>query len=214
MHAPLPHMWLGIDPHDSPMPNANYLVIGKRCTATMLGVAVVMGLCNVVVMPDYPFFDRFPNFVSVETERAPGVNPLSSPPFWRECIERMVCLGPEGMRRLGEQEREGLNYYVKMELMRVDEHGEPSQGAIDDISRLEGTSPPGPYFAPFGELHPLFNVKPSLRPFQSRLCVGYWDDVNHSPQRPDLGLRPDGHLRRAAFGALLLKINPPVVEVV
>ena len=206
MTTPLPHFWLGIDPHDSPNSNANSLVVGHRLTYRSLGVAAVMGLDKVIVEPNYPFFTRYPEFVSVETERAPATNPLSQPGFWRERLARMVALGPEGMDKAGKDVHRDLKYYLKAEILRT-AGGAPDPCAVERIKQLEGLAPPGPYFTPFERLPAVLAQR--LGQFTGRVCVGNWDDLNNSPKILSLGLRADGRPRRLVFGSLLLEVAPP-----
>jgi hypothetical protein len=211
MDAPLPPFWLGIDPHDSPNPNANSLLVDERFTARMIAVAGIMGLDKVVSLPEYPFLSMNPEFVGVETERAPATNPLSQAHFWRECLSTIVELGPEGMDQLGLEIYRDLKYFFKTELVRVDDDGDPDLVAIERIKRLECTPSPGTYFAPFEPSHPIFSIYPHLSEYEGRLCVGYWgDDKNNSKERSDiLGYLDDGRPRKIAFASLLLRATPP-----
>jgi hypothetical protein len=208
MDAPLQDIWLGIDPHDSPAPNADSLQVSEFITMIQLGVAGVMELRNVVILPKYPFLIMNRAFVLVETERAPATNRLSQPWYWSECLTKMSELGPDRMEQLGSDIYRDLNYFVKVELMRTDDKGNPNPEAINRISRLEGVAPVGPYFTPIDPAHPVFAAYPSMTNFTGRLYAGYWDDNSHAPQRADiLGYRPDGNPRRTAFGSLLLKVS-------
>lgn len=209
MTTPLPHFWLGIDPHDSPNSNANYLVVGHELTYRSLGVAAIMKLNEVVIEPNYPFFIHYPEFVSVETERAPATNPLSQSGFWRECLAKMVVLGPGGMDEAGREACRDLKYYLKADILRTT-GGVPNPHAVERIKQLEGIAPPGPYFTPFESLPSVLAHR--LQQFSGRVCIGSWDDNNHSPEMPSLGLRADGRPRRLAFGSLLLEVDPPIIS--
>lgn len=208
MDAPLPHFWLGIDPHDSPAQNANSLQIGIRTRPTQLGVAGVMNLQNVIILPRYPFLECNPEFVIVETTRHPLHNPLSQPSFWKNCLVEMTKLGPDGMKELGTEIYPDLKYFIKVELLRVDDDGNPDPVSIECISKLEGHAPIGPYFTPISPTHPLFSQYPGFTRCSDILYAAYWDDNNHSPERPDiLGYRKDGRPRRIAFGSVLIKLS-------
>jgi hypothetical protein len=72
---------LGVDIHDSPLKNANYVAVASATTPEQLALAVALELDKVVVVGNYPYFERFPRFISVETTRDPLNNPFSRPEY-------------------------------------------------------------------------------------------------------------------------------------
>lgn len=201
--------WLGIDPHTSNTPNSNCLVVGERIQSIgMLGVASVMGLENVLVLPNYPFFRTFPKFVSVETENAPGKNPLADPVIWHKHIETMRDLGRAGMRTLGMLVKNDLRYYIKLELNRI-VNGQIDPVACRLIDELERIPSPEEFFAPVSGLPKYLrdNIPPG-----KQVLMGSWGDNNNSLERPELlGIGHHGRPRRECFGSFLLQVDPPEV---
>lgn len=202
--------WLGIDIHTSNWPNSNSLVVGAdNVNYSMLGVAGVLGLKNVIVHENYPFFQYFKKFVSVETQLAPSENPLSDPIEWYKHIKMIRDLGYFGLSMIGEDIAQKLRYFTQFDLMRIDNRGLIDYGSCKLIEQLEEIEVPSAYFEPISNL-PEYLQK--LVPSGMSVLAGSWDDRNNSPEMPELlGYRKDGRPRRATFGSFMLEIPPPEI---
>lgn len=199
---PVAH-WLGIDIHDSPSKNANFVAASNVTAPEQLGLALALGLDKVAVLHDYPFFRSFPRFVSVETTRDPINNPLSCPAHWRTQLKQIVNLGQSGLRRLFEQDGHNLTYYRGVSIPLIGQ----SALSIAQVERLERIPVSGECFEEIelpGDLATLLGVE------NRATSIRTWNHMNNAKERPDLGVTHEGIQRRAFFGSLFVAVAPPI----
>jgi hypothetical protein len=205
-----PHSWLRLDAHCSPMEGSDALVIGERSDPMLLGLAYVFGLKNVIVIPNYPLFNFFPQLASIETEYTDRPTPLSRPEFWHDKLHEIVELGPDILLEKAWEIRKELSYYKQVDINRIAfGTGKPYNDQIlAAIDTLEG------YEAEF--LRPVelpAVLAQHLGIEGTKTYVGNsWDDVNYSHECPELGSRKDGKPKLDNFGNVLIKLAAPMIS--
>lgn len=201
--APVAH-WLGIDIHDCPLQNANFVAVGSITTPEQLGLTIALGMDKVLVTDGYPFFETFPKFVSVETARDPVNNPFSQPKHWHDQLRRIVAIGRSGLCDMFKQRNGEITYFTKTLIPSV------GKGALDigHIMQLEGISTNGETFEKV-ELPP--GIAKLLAVEGKITRVGTWGHINNAKVVPDLGTTRGGLPRREFFGSVYVEIDPPEI---
>jgi hypothetical protein len=194
---------LGVDIHDSPLKNANYIAVASATTPEQLALAVALELDKVVVVGNYPYFERFPRFISVETTRDPLNNPFSRPEYWHGQLKGIAEIGVGGLRRLFECQRGDLTYYAKTPIPLIGAHAL----TMAQVERLEHIPFSGETFEKV-ELPPDIAVTLGVSGKVTR--VGTWGHMNNAKERSDLGVTNEGIQRREFFGSVFVEINAPI----
>lgn len=194
---------LGVDIHDSPLENSNCIAVGSTTTPEQLALAIALELDKVVVLGDYPYFQRFPRFTSVETTRDPLNNPLSRPEYWRSQLKSIADIGIGGLRRMFERQGGDLKYFAKTPIPLIGKHAL----TLAQVDRLERIPFSGEMFEKV-ELPP--DIAESLGVGNRITCIESWNHLHNGKERPELGATHEGILRKEYFGAILVEIDPPI----
>lgn len=194
--------WMGVDLHDSPLRNANFLCVADTSAPEQLGLAVVLGIDKVMVTHGYPFFKSFPRFVSVETTRDPINNPLSRPEHWHRQLETIARLGINGLRRMFEQKNDGLTYVCKILIPLIGRNAL----SMAQVVQLEHIPFNGEAFE---KVELPIEVAELLGIGDRITTIGTWGHVNNAKERPDLGVTHEGVQRREYFGSVFVEIGAP-----
>jgi len=194
---------LGIDIHDTPMKNANRIIVGNATTPEQLALALVLELNKVEVMYNYPYFRRFPRFTSVETTRDLRANPPSCPEYWYVKLGSIVDIGIGGLRRIFAERKDELTYFGLTYIPLIGK----SALTMEQIEELEHIPFSGKAFEEV-TLPPEIAEHLGLDNKVTR--IGAWGYAHNAKPRPDLGVTHDGRQRREFFGKLFVEIDPPI----
>lgn len=193
---------LGVDIHDSPLKNANYIIVARTTTPEQLALAVALELDNVVVIGSYPYFERFPRFTSVETTRDPLNNPFSRPEYWHGKLRDIATVGVGGLRRLFERQGGDLAYYAKTPIPLIGKRAL----TMAQVDRLERIPSSGKTFEKI-ELPP--DIAEFLGVSGKVTRIGTWGHMNNAKVCTKLGVTNDGVQRREFFGSIIVQIKAP-----
>lgn len=194
---------LGVDPHDSPLKNANFLCVPSTVTPEQLALAVALDLDKVVVAHGYPFFRSFPRFASVETTRDPVANPLSRPEHWHGKLSQIAAIGIVGLRRLFEAHGNDLTYFAKTLIPLIGKDA-LTLAQVEQLERIPSSG------ETFEKVELPLEVAETLGVGGRITRVESWNHMNNSAVRPSLGTTGEGVPRREYFGAIFVEIDPPI----